>query len=271
MKQQYKKMFLALIISIVYLACSGIVFAAAKKPVFIKVPLAYPSGLPGLGISIKYLAEKAPLISDGSVNFKIYEPKKLLPPFEMLGAVDKKVVEACYGVSGYWSVKVGNALNFFLSVPYMKWSDVVLIGLILLTVFAIYVLKLRTIEMGEHQWHFYAVGFMIGLSYAVTTDSHMGMDLVRDRLSKRKQIWLDILGIIFLLLPFVCIVFYQSLEFVHDSWMVNERSNNDMGLPFRWVIKSLMPISFMLLIVSALSRLMRDFSALSVKDLTNGS
>lgn len=154
---------------------------------------------------------------------------------------------------------------------FFMWSNVILIGLILLTVFARYVLKLRTIEMGELQWHFYAVGFMIGLSYAVTTDSHMGMDLVRDRLSKRKQIWLDIFGILFLLLPFVCIVFYQSLEFVHDSWIVNERSNNDMGLPFRWVIKSLMPISFMLLIVSALSRLMRDFSALYVKDLPNGS
>ncbi|MBU8911173.1 MAG: TRAP transporter small permease subunit, partial [Desulfobacterales bacterium] len=139
---------------------------------------------------------------------------------------------------------------------FFMWSNVVLIGLILLTVFARYVLKLRTIEMGELQWHFYAVGFMIGLSYAVTTDSHMGMDLVRDRLSKRKQLWLDILGIIFLLLPFACLVFYQSLEFVHDSWVVNERSNNDMGLPFRWIIKSLMPISFGLLIVSALSRLM---------------
>lgn len=118
MKQQYKKIFLAIMLSIVYLASSGIVFAAEEKPVFIKVPLAYPSGLPGLGTSVKYLAEKAPIISDGSVNFKIYEPKKLLPPFEMLGAVDKKVVEACYGVSGYWSGKVGNALNFFTAVPF---------------------------------------------------------------------------------------------------------------------------------------------------------
>ena len=92
--------------------------AAGDKPVYLKVPLAYPSSLPGLGTSIKYLAEKAPIISDGSVNFKIYEPKKLLPPFEMLGAVDKKVVQACYGVSGYWAGKVGNALNFFTAVPF---------------------------------------------------------------------------------------------------------------------------------------------------------
>ncbi|MBU1340417.1 MAG: TRAP transporter substrate-binding protein [Proteobacteria bacterium] len=118
MKQQYRKFFLAIVISIVYLACAGIVLAQKEEPVFIKVPLAYPSGLPGLGTSIKYLAEKAPIISDGSVNFKIYEPGKLIPAFEMLGAVDKQVVEACYGVSGYWSGKVGNGLNFFTAVPF---------------------------------------------------------------------------------------------------------------------------------------------------------
>ena len=151
------------------------------------------------------------------------------------------------------------------------WSNVALICLILLGVFVRYALKLRTIEIGELQWHFYAIGFMIGLSYAVTTDSHMGMDLVRDKLPKKIQLRLDSLGIIFLLLPFACLVFYQSLEFVHDSWTVGERSNNDMGLPFRWAIKSLIPFSFGLLIVSALSRLMRNVSALLGKDFTHGA
>ncbi len=154
---------------------------------------------------------------------------------------------------------------------FFMWSNVILIALILLAVFMRYVLKFRTIEVGELQWHFYAIGFMIGLSYAVTTDSHMGMDLVKEKLSRKTQLWLDILGIVFLLLPFACIVFYQSFEFVHDSWGVGERSNNEMGLPFRWAIKSLMPISFGLLIISSLSRLMRDFSLLGGKDVNSGS
>lgn len=154
---------------------------------------------------------------------------------------------------------------------FFMWSNVVLLGLILIAVFVRYILKLRTIEIGELQWHFYAIGFMMGLSYAVTTNSHMGMDLVRDKLSKKTQLRLDILGIIFLLLPFAAIIFYQSLEFVHDSWVVGERSNNDMGLPFRWAIKSLMPISFGLLIVSALSRLLRDISMLSGKGVNDGA
>ena len=151
------------------------------------------------------------------------------------------------------------------------WSNVVLIILILAAVFMRYALKFRTIEIGELQWHFYMVGFMIGLSYAVMTDSHMGMDLIKEKLSKRKQLWFDSLGIVILLLPFACIVFYQSLEFVHDSWVINERSNNDMGLPFRWLIKSFIPISFGLLILAAISRLLKNLSALYRKDGKNAA
>lgn len=153
---------------------------------------------------------------------------------------------------------------------FFMWSNVVLIALILLAVFMRYALKFRTIEIGELQWHFYTVGFMIGLSYAVVTDSHMGMDLVRERLSERTRIWLDILGILVLLLPFACLVFYQSLEFVHDSWVVGERSNNDMGLPFRWLIKSVIPLSFALLVLAALSRLVRNITRLRGKEGQDG-
>jgi len=151
------------------------------------------------------------------------------------------------------------------------WSNVVLIVLILGAVFMRYVLKFRTIGIGELQWHFYMVGFMFGLSYAVTTDSHMGMDLVREKLSEKTQLWLNTLGILFLLLPFACLVFYQSLEFVRDSWVINERSNNDMGLPFRWLIKSVLPVSFGLLILAAFSRLLRNIIALFKKDMENAA
>ncbi|NNK85971.1 MAG: TRAP transporter small permease subunit [Desulfobacterales bacterium] len=142
------------------------------------------------------------------------------------------------------------------------WANVILIALIIVGVFMRYVLDLGTMKIAELQWHFYAVAFMIGLSYAVTTNSHMGMDLLYGRFSKKTQHWLDLLGLIFLLLPFACIVFYQSIPFVHQSWVLNESSQNALGLPWRWAIKSLLPISFGLLIISALSRLIRTASFL---------
>ena len=118
MKKHYRKILVAVVLSIVYLASAGTAFAEKEKSFFIKVPLAYPSALPGLGDSVKYLAEKAPVISGGTLNFKIYEPNKLLPAFEMLDGVNKNVVQSCYGVSGYWAGKAGQVLSFFTAVPF---------------------------------------------------------------------------------------------------------------------------------------------------------
>ncbi len=142
------------------------------------------------------------------------------------------------------------------------WANVVLIGLIILGVIMRYVFNLGTVKIAELQWHFYAVAFMFGLSYAVTTNSHMGMDLLYGKFSKKTQHWLDLFGIIVFLLPFACIVFYQSLPFVHQSWVLNESSQTPLGLPWRWAIKSVLPISFGFLIISALSRLIRTASFL---------
>ncbi len=79
--------------------------------------MAYPSALPGLGTTIIWMSERIELLSDNTLKIKIYEPGKLVPPFEMLEAVSKGKVNACYGVSGYWS-KYFPAADFFTAVPF---------------------------------------------------------------------------------------------------------------------------------------------------------
>ena len=59
-------------------------------------------------------------------------------------------------------------------------------------------------------------------------------------------------------LPFVWVVFYHSLDFVADAWRTGERSDAPLGLPYRWAIKAVIPMSFGLLGLAALSRLYRD-------------
>ena len=83
------------------------------------------------------------------------------------------------------------------------------------------------------------------------------------RLSDRTKRIVEILGIVFLLFPFIWIVFHHSLDFVAESWRINERSDAPLGLPWRWAIKAVIPISFALLGLAALSRLIHDVSALS--------
>jgi len=144
----------------------------------------------------------------------------------------------------------------------VMWCNGILIFVIILQVVLRYGFGHGLVILEEIQWHLYALGIMFGASYAVMMDSHIRVDIIHARLSdKWKKRW-DLFGIIFLLLPFVILVFYQSLDFVYESWRVNERSDAPMGLPWRWAIKSVIPISFGLLVVATVSRAVRIIHSL---------
>jgi TRAP-type mannitol/chloroaromatic compound transport system permease small subunit len=110
----------------------------------------------------------------------------------------------------------------------------------------------------ELQWHLYAVGVMFGVAYAQANDSHIRVDLLHMRLSRNAQrIW-EIIGILFLVYPFIAVVFFNGIDFFYDSWRINERSDAPVGLPWRWAIKAVIPLSFGLLFIAITSRLIRD-------------
>ncbi len=139
----------------------------------------------------------------------------------------------------------------------VMWGNGLLILVILLQVVLRYGFGRGMVVLEELQWHLYGLGIMIGASYAVVTDSHIRVDIIQARMSQKwKNRW-ELFGIIFFLLPFAFVIFDQSLDFVHESYRVNERSDAPLGLPFRWVIKGVIPISFALLILATISRAIR--------------
>ena len=145
---------------------------------------------------------------------------------------------------------------------FVMWTNGILVIVIILQVVLRYGFSHGLVVLEELQWHLYALGIMFGTSYAITLNSHIRVDIIHARLSdKWKNRW-DLFGIIFLLLPFVIIIFHQSLDFVYEAWRVNERSDAPMGLPWRWAIKAVIPISFGLLIVATVSRAVRIIHAL---------
>jgi TRAP-type mannitol/chloroaromatic compound transport system permease small subunit len=139
----------------------------------------------------------------------------------------------------------------------IAWVYVLLIITIISQVFMRYVLGTGHPMMEELQWHFYAIGIMFGLSYSQTLNSHIRVDVVAGLISKKSQLSWEVFGILFLALPFVFVVFYNSLDFFYESWRVNESSDAPVGLPWRWLIKGVIPVSFFFLGVTLLTRLIR--------------
>lgn len=143
-----------------------------------------------------------------------------------------------------------------------SWLWLVLLAVIILNVVLRYVFSQGMIELEELQWYLYAAAWLVGLSYTFIADGHVRVDVVSETLSRRAQLWLEMLGLLFLFMPFICFVLYYSLPFVHLSWSTGETSTSANGLPARWLIKGCLTFSFGLLFLVGLSRVVKVFFTL---------
>ena len=148
---------------------------------------------------------------------------------------------------------------------WLSWANGLLVLVIVLQVLLRYGFGRGLVMLEELQWHLYALAFMFGLSYALITDAHVRVDLLHDRFPPKVRHWIDVLGTLLLLFPFIYAVMVHSYDFFIDSWVHNERSAAPLGLPFRWAIKAVIPLSFGMLGLAALSRMIRSLKAIFVK------
>ncbi len=137
------------------------------------------------------------------------------------------------------------------------WINVIVMLTILIQVTLRYGFHAGEAWVDELIWHFYAF-FMFGLSYAITTDAHIRVDIAHMQFSRRTQRIVEVLGITLLIFPFTFIILDHSIDWVHHSFTAGEVSENSTGLPYRWLIKSLLPISLVLIFIASLSELIKN-------------
>lgn len=152
----------------------------------------------------------------------------------------------------------------------ISWLSLLLIAIIVIQVFLRYTFSINFIQIEELQWHLFAIIVMFGLSFAMVNHSHVRVDILRINFSARLQRKIEIFGILFLMIPFMFIVIDYGFDLTMEALRVNERSISPEGLPYRWIVKSVIPISFILLFISSISRVIRHVSFLS-KGIKNGN
>ena len=112
-------------------------------------------------------------------------------------------------------IKLGSALG---------WIWLLLIGVIVVNVISRYLFSEGFIELEELQWHLYATGFLLGLSYALVQDAHVRVDVFRSRWSEQTRAWVEGYGLLLLLLPFVMLVLIAAGPFVLYAFETSEVS-----------------------------------------------
>jgi TRAP-type mannitol/chloroaromatic compound transport system permease small subunit len=108
-----------------------------------------------------------------------------------------------------------------------------------------------SIALQEMEWHLFAMVFLFGIAYALKEDGHVRVDIFYDRFSPRWKAIINIGGTVLLLLPLSVLVVEGSVWYVQEAFNSGEVSGDPGGLPYRWLIKLVIPASFVFLIVSA--------------------
>jgi TRAP-type mannitol/chloroaromatic compound transport system permease small subunit len=139
----------------------------------------------------------------------------------------------------------------------INWIWAVLVLVIVVNVTMRYVLGVNYVWVEEVQWHMYAVGFMIGIGYAITHDGHVRVDVIAANLHPRTRAIIEAIGIVLLIFPLVYLMITYAYPFVERSWVRGEASSAPGGLTNRWVIKSVILIAFVYIGLAALARLLR--------------
>ena len=112
----------------------------------------------------------------------------------------------------------------------------------------------------ELQWYMFAWIVMLGASYTLKRNEHVRVDIFYMTLSRRGQIWVDIIGTVLFLLPACVLLAWLSWPFFLQSFP-NEYSTNAGGL-LRWPVKLLVPAGFVLVALQGVSELIKRIAAL---------
>ena len=173
---------------------------------------------------------------------------------------------------------------------FMDWVGIIagillilLVIVIAFNVFNRYWFQIDGVGVGfeELGWHIYSAVFMLGIPFALRSGSHVRVDLIFENLTPKSQAIIDLMGSLIFLVPFCLIVMWGGWIYVIEAWQlgshpdafsdlirqiittgIGEQSQDPGGLLNRWFIKGLIPFTFLLLLLAAISFMIHKINIL---------
>ncbi len=142
------------------------------------------------------------------------------------------------------------------------WLSIPLICIIIFDIVTRRFLVLGSTKLQEMEWHLHAALFLLALGFGYLRNSHVRIEVVRERFP---QIWkarLEVAGITLFLIPYAALVIWFGVDFAERSFHMNEVSSALTGLTHRWIIKSFVPLGMLLLLAAGVAVLLRNLAYL---------
>jgi TRAP-type mannitol/chloroaromatic compound transport system permease small subunit len=122
-----------------------------------------------------------------------------------------------------------------------------------------YAFSTSTVWLQELEWHLFGVVYMLGAAYTMLYDEHVRVDIVYSRYPPRKKAWTNFILYLLFFYPSAIMIIVTSWPFVRNSFQVLEGSPDPGGIPYRFVLKSVIIVGFLLLMVQAFSETVKNF------------
>jgi TRAP-type mannitol/chloroaromatic compound transport system permease small subunit len=132
---------------------------------------------------------------------------------------------------------------------------------VVLVQFAVVVLRyafgVGSIWLSESVIYGHAAMFMLAAAWTLQENGHVRVDVFYSDASSRTKALVDLLGALLLLLPFMAVIIWFALPYVARSWTVFERSRESSGLPFVYLLKTLIPLFALLMALQGIAQAIR--------------
>ena len=145
------------------------------------------------------------------------------------------------------------------------WLSIPLIFIIIFDIITRRFFILGSTKIQEMEWHLHTAIFLLALGFAYVKNSHVRIEIIREKYSPILKVIFEIVGILFFLVPYTFMIMYFGFDFVSRSYNLNEVSSALTGLSHRWIIKSFIPFGMLLLFLAGFSILIKNIAFLGFK------
>jgi TRAP-type mannitol/chloroaromatic compound transport system permease small subunit len=142
----------------------------------------------------------------------------------------------------------------------VSWLTSLLVLVVCYDVFTRYLLKSSYVAVQEMEWHLFALIFLLGAAYTLKHDKHVRVDVFYARFRPRTKALVNLVGTVLFLIPFCLIGIWGTQAFIKMSFLIGETSPDPGGLPYRFTLKSVIPIGFLLVLIQGVSLAFTSFA-----------
>ena len=158
------------------------------------------------------------------------------------------VMNSISAVIDAFSVRIGHLI---------AWLTLVMMVLTCIVVLLRYGLSINFVALQESIGYLHALVFLLGASYTLQSEGHVRVDIFYRSFKPKQKAWVDALGAILFLLPVSLFILFSSWDYAVNAWNIKESSPNAGGIPAIYLLKSLIPLTGILLSLQGLAQILK--------------